>query len=127
MTRQFSVLAVALLTACLALPSNAHAEELHLVCIGKRLIAVDIDHSWSNEIIIDLATSKVIKFETTWKLAAGKAEYAFEATAEIDATTIKIYDRVVGAEGEWEKVIVISRTDGSVEAIVTKTGAVSIE
>ena len=120
-------MSIVTLFCCLAaIVMPVHAEDVHLICTGKKLVMTDDDPTWSNEIIVDLETAEVIKFETTWKLAAKSTDYSFEVSAEIDASTIKIYDRVVGKDGEWEKVIVISRVDGTVEAIVTKTGTVSI-
>ena len=106
--------------------SQVQAEELHLICTGQKLISVDNDTAWSNEIIIDLQSAEVIKFETSWTLAAQNAKYAIEVFAKIDDATIRIFDRAIGPEGQWEKVFVISRVDGVVTAIVTETGSIAI-
>jgi hypothetical protein len=106
--------------------NQVQAEELHLICTGEKLIGADIGLGWSNEIVVDLQSAEVIKFETSWTLAAQSADYSIEAIAEIDDSTIKIYDRAVGDDGVWEKLFVISRVDGGVEAFVTKTGTVAI-
>ncbi len=118
------VLILAFCVAAMAMP--AQAEELHLVCTGQKHINVDNEVIWSNEIVIDMETAKVIQFETSWTLAAKSPDYSIEVSAEIDASTIKIYDRAVGVDGEWEKVFVISRADGTVKAIVTTTGRTAI-
>ncbi len=102
------------------------ADELHLICTGQILISADSDVNWSNEIVVDLQSAKVIKFDTSWTLAAKSGDYAIEVSAEIDDSTIKIFDRAVGADRKWEKVFVISRVDGEVEAIVTETGRIAI-
>ena len=106
--------------------NQVQAEELHLICTGRKLISVDNDTAWSNEIIVDLQSAEVIKFKTSWTLAAQDAKYAIEVFAEIDDSTIKIFDRAVGTEGLWEKVFVISRVDGVVTATVTETGSIAI-
>ncbi len=106
--------------------NQVQAEELHLICTGEKLISVDRDNAWSNEIIVDLESAVVIKFETSWTLAAQDTNYAIELFAEIDDSTIKIFDRAVGPEGQWEKVFVISRVDGVVTATVTETGSIAI-
>ena len=108
------------------LGNKALAEELHLICTGEKHISADNDTVWSNEIVVELRSAEVIKFGTSWTLAEQSADYTIEAFAEIDDSTIKIYDRAVGGDGVWEKLFVISRVDGSVEAFVTKTGSVAI-
>ena len=105
---------------------QVQAEELHLICTGQKLISADNDIAWSSEIVVDLQSARVIKFDTSWTLAAKNADYAFEVSAEIDDSTIKIFDRVVGDDRAWERVFVISRVDGEVEAIVTETGTIAI-
>ena len=102
------------------------AENLHLICTGKKLVSGDPDPAWSSEITVDLETAELLKFDTTWYMGTEKHNYSFEAYAEIDLSTIKIIDRVIGDKGVWERTITISRVDGMVEAIVTKTGTVSI-
>ena len=102
------------------------ADELHLVCTGQRLISPDNDTKWSNEIIIDLQTAEVIRFQTSWTLAAQSGDYDIEASAEIDDSTIKIFDRAVGDGRTWERVFVISRVDGAVEAVFTDTESIAI-
>lgn len=116
-----------LIVVTLFLAAEAHAEELHLICTGRNFIAVDNGVTWSNEIVIDMETAKVIQFETSWTLAAKHPDYLIEYSAEIDASTIKIYDRAFGPDGQFEKVFVIWTADGTVAGIYTKTGAIVIE
>ena len=104
---------LALLVCCSIVATACdRSEELHLICAGEESRDSNPPREWKKEFVVDLAASELIEYESEWRDARLDAETS--VAVEVDASFIKIYDSLVGAEPNRFKMIVVSRITGEI-------------